>query len=187
MPRYETPTKYTRNMCFKLIALFKEGGGRETFCANEGIGEPTFSAWLRKHEEFAIAYEIAKEQAHAWFMKKAMAHIEEENNPKESTTHLNTKLWSMLMRNRFGFTEHRKIKIPGIDKAKDLKEQMNILMAELGKGNLTASEANQLSKLIDTGIKVFEVTDLDVRLTKVEQNQRIGVSDDEFKLESEKV
>ncbi len=108
-------------------------------------------------------------------------------DPKGVNVTLNTKLWSMLMRNRFGFTEHRKIKIPGISEAKDLKEQMYILMSELGKGNLTASEANQLSKLVETGIKVFEITDIDIRLTKVEQNQRIGVAEDDFKLESEKV
>ncbi len=187
MPKYAAPTKYTTTMCFKLIELFKKGGGRENFCAQEGISEPTFTAWLKKHEDFEIAYDIAKQKAHAWFMDKALSHLEEENSAKETTVTLNTRLWSMIMRNRFGFTEHRKVKIPGIGKAKNFGEQMKAILNELGNGNLTASEANQLSKLIEVGIKVYEVTEIDRRLTQVEQQQRIGVSDDDFKLEPEKI
>jgi len=181
------PTKYTKEMPKKLIGMFEKGESRAHFCASLSISKGTFSKWLIANPEFAEAYEIAKDKAQKWFMNKALAHIEEENNPEAPTTKLNTTLWSMIMRNRFDFTEHRKLKVPGLAKAKNFVEQLQAILSELAKGNLTASEATQLSKLVEVGMKVFEVTELERRVSQIEQGQRIGASDDEFKLEHEKV
>jgi len=103
------------------------------------------------------------------------------------TKKLNTTLWSMTMRNRFNLTEHRKLKIPGLAKAQNFVEQLQAILSELANGNLTASEATQLSKLVEVGMKVFEVTELEKRVTQIEQAQRIGVVDEDFKLEPEKI
>ncbi len=184
---YATPTKYTEKMPGQLVEMFKRGESRAHFCSKHSISSRTFKVWLDKHKEFSEAYEIAKEKAQEWFLNKAMAHIEEEQDPEAPTTKLNTTLWSMIMRNRFDFTEHRKLKVPGLAKAKNFVEQLQAILQELANGNLTASEATQLSKLVEVGMKVFEVTELERRVAQIEQGQRIGASDDEFKLEPEKV
>ena len=144
-------TKYTKEMPKKLITMFTKGESRAHFCASLSISKATFSAWLIAYPEFAEAYEVAKEKAQTWYLDKAAAHIEEESDPDGPTTKLNTTLWSMIMRNRFDFTEHRKLKIPGLAKSKNFVEQMQAILTELGNGNLTASEATQLSKLVEVG------------------------------------
>ncbi len=172
-------SKYTEKMPQQLIDLFKEGKDREDFCADHFISYKTFDIWLGKHKEFAEAYEVAKVQAKVWFNNVARENLVEYYEGKN----LNTKLWSMMMRNRFEMTEHRKLKMLGLDKAKTAVDQMKLVMAELAAGNLTGSEAQQVAKLIETGINVYEKTELEARVSEIEKANRIGVGDGEFKEE----
>ncbi len=173
----ERESKYKEEMPQDLIDLFTLGKDREDFCAKHSISSRTFDAWIVKHKEFGEAYEIAKLKAKQWFYALAQKHlVEEHEGPK-----LNTKLWSMMMRNRFDLTEHRKIKVTGLGKAKTFADQMKVIMAELAAGTMTASEAQQIAKLIETGVTVYEATELEKRVAEIEKANRIGASDSEFK------
>jgi len=174
-------SKYQETMPQELIDLFTKGKDRENFCSKHNISGITSDQWLSKHKDFSDAYVIAKQKAKQWFNDLAQKHlVEEHEGPK-----LNTKLWSMMMRNRFELTEHRKLKMLGLDKAKSFADQMKVVMNELAQGNLTGSEAQQIAKLIETGVNVYEATELEKRVAEIEKANRIGVSDSEFKEEAD--
>lgn len=170
-------TKYKETMPALLISLFKEGKGREDFCVESKISEKTFDIWLAKHPELEEAYEIARAHGKAYYMKVAREQLVEYHEGSK----LNTKLWSMIMRNRFDLTEHRKLKMAGINKAKTAVDQMKLVMAELAAGNLTGDEAQHVAKLIESGVKVYEATELEKRVAEIETANKIGVADGEFK------
>ena len=169
-------TKYKETMPAQLILLFSEGKGREDFCAFHKISETSFDLWLAKYPEFAEAYEIAWSVGKAWYMKVAREQLVEHHECSK----LNTKLWSMIMRNRFDLTEHRKLKMAGLDKAKNAVDQMKIVIAQLAAGNLTGDEAQYVAKLVETGVSVYAATELEKRVTEIEAAQKIGVADSEF-------
>lgn len=169
-------TKYTDKMPAHIIKMFSQGRSRADFCAFYSISQCTFKLWQDTYPEFSEAYIIAKQKAQAWFENLAIEHLVEEfEGPK-----LNTKLWSMMMRNRFGHTEHRKLKIKGLKTAKNFQEQMQNVVNELADGNLTGSEALQLSKMIESGVKIYESTELVKRVEMIEQAQKTGLADDDF-------
>ncbi len=172
-------SKYKDTMPAQLIEMFSRGKDRCHFCAHHSIAEQTFSDWIAKHKEFAAAYEVAQQKAKQWWLDEAQDHLIEHHEGSK----LNTTLWSMIMRNRFELTEHRKLRVKGLEKAKTAMEQMKLVMAELGAGNLTAAEAQNLTKLIESGINVYEKTELEARVSEIEKANRIGVSDGEFKEE----
>jgi len=176
---YNGQTKYLDTMPAQLIAMFTEGKDRAHFCAHHSIANATFDIWLDKNPEFKEAYTIAQQKAKRWFLDVAQNHLIQEHDGAK----LDSKLWSMLMRNRFEMTEHRKLKIEGLKIAKNFQEQMQSILDELAKGNLTASEAQQLSKLVETGVAIHEHTELEKRVGEIEKANRIGLHDGEFKEE----
>lgn len=172
-------SKYKDTFPKELIKMFTQGKDREDFCADNDISYKTFDLWLAKHKEFAEAYEVAKIKAKVWFNQKARDHLVQKHEGDK----LDAKLWSMMMRNRFELTEHRKLKMLGLDKAKSFADQMKLVIAELAAGNLTGSEAQQIAKLIETGVSVYDSSVLEARVAEIEKANRLGVSDDEFKEE----
>ena len=178
--------KYSDKMPDELIEMLTEGDGRESFCAKHSISEQTFSRWLLEHKDFAEAYKIGQAKAKHWWVRLGKQNIFNEGRDEEGNEapKFNHVLWSMMMRNKFDWTEHRKLNIPGLAKAKNFAEQMSHILGELAIGNLTGSEAQQLCKLVETGVRVYENTEIEKRLTQVEQAQRIGIDDSEFKEET---
>ncbi len=172
-------TKYKPTMPAELIEMFSRGKEKCHFCAKHNISLTAFDNWVKEKPEFAEAYEIGKVKAESFLRDIADSQLIEHHEGSK----LNTKLWSMLMRNRFGMTEHRKLKMLGIDKAKSAVAQMKIVLAELSKGNLTGSEAHEVARLIETGIKVFEATELEKRVAEIELANKIGATGSEFKEE----
>lgn len=170
-------TKYTKSMPEQLIEMFSRGKDRCHFCSYHSISENTFSEWLRIHPEFDIAYKIAQAKAKEWYMELAQKYLVEQHEGDK----LNTKLWSMIMRNRFDLTEHRKIKMAALKEAKTFTDQMRVVLDELAEGNITASEAREMSKLIEAGVAVFEATELERRVAEIEKAQRTGFGEEEFK------
>ena len=170
-------SKYKSTMPQELINMFAMGDDRSHFCKKYNISTRTFHDWINTNPQFAEAYEIAKEKAKAHFLNVAMDHlVEEPEGPR-----LNTKLWSMLMRNRFELTEHRKLKIEGLKRAQNFQEQMQSILDELAKGNLTGSEAQQLAKLVETGVSVNQHTEMAKRIEELEKADKLGASDSDFK------
>ncbi len=144
----------------ELIKTFTDGDYYAQFCADHDIGERTFFEWLDKHKEFADAYEVAKMKGRAWWERRGKTGLSQEN--------FSATAWSMTMRNRFGYTEHRRVGVKGLDKAKDALAKMLLLEGEVSKGNLTGAELSHLSGLIESGVRVSQNTKMeeDIALIK---------------------
>lgn len=176
---YKGQTKYRKTWPAELINCLAQGHSYATFCSDKEISEQGFYDFLDKHPEFNEAYATGKMKNKKWMENIARDHMSvgEEDNK------LNTTLWSMLMRNRHDLTEHRKVKIPGISRAKSSKGKMKKIMEQVQAGKLTAAEALQLANLIETDAIVFEKTELIKRVEQIENATATGVKDDEFKEE----
>ena len=174
-------TKYRNTWPKELIAILSKGKSYSAFCAKNDLSEQGFRDFLKKHKEFADAYEVGRQKSKAFMEQLAFDHI----SVGEEDSKLNTTVWSMIMRNRFGLTEHRKVKVPGIDKAKTFAEKMKKIDTLVANGDLTTHEAAQLSKYIETGANVFEKTELVKRVEQIESSVASGVSDTDFKEEAD--
>lgn len=153
------PKKRSRPDCLKyketypqlLIDLFKEGYDVASFCAEANITKKTFYVWLQTHPEFADAYEIALPKAEAyWFdlgRQGACGKIP-----------INPTMWSIVMRNRFNYTEHRKIYLPEFADAKTPLEMTHRIATGIATGAITASEATQLAAVVVASARIEENT-----------------------------
>jgi len=136
-----------------LIALFCEGYDIEAFSFAAEINQLTFFRWVKRHEEFKEAYSYAREYAKLWWMNRARMKLEDRE--------FNTTLWSMIMRNRFGFTEHRNIKIKGLKNARTSKQLMDCIKNAIDKGKITGSEINYLTAFAGIDFKISEMKDFE--------------------------
>ncbi len=146
--------------CCLLIKIFIDGQGVAAFCGWNGMGERCFHEWVERYPAFAETYQSAKSLSKLWYERKAQQGLDDPS--------FNNTLWSMLMRNKFGYTEHRKIKIKGIDKASSFNEQIKCITEHIAKGMLTAAEVNQMASFVLASAKVDESTELkkDVEMLK---------------------
>jgi len=171
-----TASPWKDSMCDDLIRRFKKGETREEFCAAYNLGEETFSKWLVKKPEFAKAYDIAKSKAYAWYLKVGREHMIEEPDGAK----INLGLYNRTMNTRFNLPSQRKLKIKGIAKQKKIQDKMNTLLKAVENGELTSMEATQMTRVIEGVVKINEHSELEERISQIEQAQKIGVGDDEF-------
>lgn len=90
------PTKYRKEYCEKLEHLLSIGKFVVTFCAEVDIAEVTFYEWIKKHEDFAKAYDRGKAKGRALFMERIADHAWQ---PAQS---VNNTLISLLGVNVYG-------------------------------------------------------------------------------------
>jgi len=158
------PLKYNPEIHIPmLIDQFMQGRGISAFCYGAEICEKTFNNWVNTHKDFSEAYSIAKQMSKLWWEQKANDHL--VNFTGET---FNTTLWSIIMRNKFNYTEHRKIEIPELKKAKTLKAQIKCIMDYVSDNKLTANEANQVSNLVLACMKVDENMELRKKVEELE-------------------
>ncbi len=150
--------------CCLLIALFIQGHDIAAFCGWNGMGRRTFYEWLERYPDFAATYETAKELSRIWYEQKGHEGMDDPS--------FNTKMWAIFMKNKFGYSETRALKIAGMDKAKNFNEQIQLIAQSISKGSLTGQEVNQAASFVATAAKVDEVTELrkDVEMLKGIQN-----------------
>lgn len=60
------PSKYTPEMCQRLIDHMAQGNPFASFCADVGISRKTLYRWMESHPEFAEAKAIAQDKAIAY-------------------------------------------------------------------------------------------------------------------------
>lgn len=130
-----------------LLSLFAVGGDICDFCSEAEVGDGTFYRWVKRYKNFEEAYEVAKRLAHAYWIGPAKAI----NDPK---------IWTMIMKNRFNFTEQRKLRISALKAAQKFAEQYGVIVTEISLGNLTSSEAVQITNVVATGADIDEKTKL---------------------------
>ncbi len=156
-------TKYDEETHIPLLIItYLNGRDIAAFCYEAEICKKTFHNWLHKYKLFRTAYNIALPLAQVWWEETARVAITDAMT-------FNNKLFEITMRNRFGYTEHRRLNIPNLKTAKNLKEQIECVMNYMADGELTAPEANQVSNLILAAMKVDEKSLLDTRLEAIEE------------------
>ena len=151
-----------------LIEQFSEGRSIAAFCFGAEISQVTFHNWVDKHKDFAVAYDIARTFSQLWWEEKA-----KESLVTFTGESFNTTLWCMVMKNKFSYTDQRKLAIPGLKKATTFNKKMQCIIEHLSEGKLTAQESNQLSNVILTAIKVNEGSDVVKRLEVLEGAAKI--------------
>lgn len=157
--------KYDPNRhCPMLIKIFTTGGEICHFCSDAEIVRSTFFEWVNKHKEFELAYNMAREKAYKFWMELTPNKMMEDNMER-----FNFNVWRTVMRNRFGFTEHRKIALPRLKSCKSHQARIDCIVDYISEGELTAQESTHLANLILAALKVDENTNLQERLEKAEQ------------------
>ena len=61
--------------------------------------------------------------------------------------------------------------MPTLETAADVKRAASAMVAAVADGELTPSEASELSRLIDSFTRLLEATEFEERLTKLEAKQ----------------
>lgn len=169
-------SQFRMSMCTEIIEMFAEGKTRSEFCARHNIAQDTFSQWLDKHQLFEDAYITAHEHALAYYDKLAREHlVEEKDGPK-----LNTRLYELMMRNRFNMPQNRIVKLQGMAQ-RSAQDKLNSICEAVEKGQLSADEAQKLASIIDSTIKAQEHEELKKRVEAIEQANKIGLDDEGFK------
>lgn len=168
-------SKFNHSMCVELINMFQQGKTRAAFCARHNISEQGFSQWVEKYPLFADAYDVALAKAKKYYEDIAHDHlIEEHQGPK-----LNTKLFGMIMRNRFEMPQNRIVKLRGMA-ARTSEDKLNAICEAIEAGSITPDEAQKLASLVNVSISAQQFEDVLERLEQIEQRGKIGMSDDGF-------
>jgi hypothetical protein len=158
--------KYDSSMCTKLVEMMWQGCHVSEICRALFIHRSTFYDYLNEFPEFKAAYELGKTLAEGWHYQQGRINLD---NPD-----FNAIVWQMIGRLRFGFSEHRNVKLDNFESAKTYTEKLNVLNAALSRGELTPIEFNNLSSAIAQQARVEEVAELKslVETLETKLNQR---------------
>ena len=147
--------------CDLLIELMSQGKDIASFCGTRRISIPTFNSWKLVHPEFAQAhYDGAALSQQFW-----------ENWMEESIiagTVVNERAWMMMMKNRFGYTDARKVKMLGFAQAKKAAQKAEVVSDHIDRGEFTAHEAKTMTEVVKTFADIEVTGDALERLEKVE-------------------
>ncbi|MBP9786057.1 MAG: hypothetical protein KBC72_00495 [Acinetobacter sp.] len=95
------PTKYRPEMCEKVIEVMKDGASLNSVACALGVLPDALYHWKRKYPEFSEAIKIGESLSKDWWEQRARDHlVEYKDGPK-----LNTALWFINMKNRFGWRD----------------------------------------------------------------------------------
>lgn len=170
-------SKYHKTRCAELLAWMSEGQSVSYFCAKNSISRQTFVNWLAEYPEFKEAYDVALEKCESYWQTLADQYLV---NYKDSPV-LNTTLWSMNMRNRFGWSEHRRIKVDEFDTAMTTADKLNVISKHLAKGTVTPQESKALTDFMGLHHAVEQsqemlkrIENLEALLSEKKEDERIG-------------
>jgi hypothetical protein len=93
------PTKYKVEMCDTAIEMGKQGKSLVQIAAALDIDKDTILNWIEAYPDFYVAINKAKALSEAHWTDIAQKHLIEQPQGDK----LNTTLWFMNMRNRFGW------------------------------------------------------------------------------------
>jgi len=129
-----------------LFDVFKNGESVAAFCAIAMINRHTFYEWVKKYSKFNDAYEIVKNISERWWLERPMVMGDNFNFP----------YWFINMKNRFGYTDHRKVRLTSLDENAPLSKQHEEVVKEMKQGNITPQESNYVTNTIASKIKIEE-------------------------------
>lgn len=89
------PTKYKSVMLKKVTRLMSAGASKVEVAAALGVTRDTIYEWSRTNQEFSDTIKMGETLSQAWWEKKARLSLEPGK--------INTALWFINMKNRFGW------------------------------------------------------------------------------------
>ena len=145
-----------------FVKICKNRGSICDFCVVVKIGRSTFYEWIDKFPEFKQAWILGKEITEAWLTQEGISGMRAEK--------FNATVWSILMRNKCSYVEHRKV---GIDfsSCKTAEEKMQLLDKRVSEGRLTPREAKDYADYIKCSAEVHEKTEV---AEKVEELMKLA-------------
>lgn len=121
------PTDYRPEYCEQLINHMEAGGSIKSLSAKLGVSFDAMYKWFDKYPEFNEAKKVGESLSYAWF--------EEQSHrgmwiPTAHGEVLNTTLWYMNMKNRFGWRDKHEVEQSGtvtqVHDASELKTLLDI-------------------------------------------------------------
>jgi hypothetical protein len=142
------PSKYKPEYCDMLIDHMSEGYSFESFGAVIRIGKKTMYNWIKDHEEWKEAKDVAEAMALKYFETAIKASsmdecidekiLREKFDPKK--INVTTMQWFIKSRFHSVYSEKNVTVIEGGDKPVQIEKSFNL-------DNLTLEELEQLEKL----------------------------------------
>ena len=80
----------------------------------------------------------------------------------------------------FNLPAQRKLKVKGLASKKKIHDKMGALLKSIEDGELTSLEAVQISRVVESVVKINEHSELEERISQIEQAQKIGAGDEDF-------
>lgn len=157
------PSKYKPEYCELLLELTAQGKSVCHFCMHLKIARSTFYDWVECHIEFREAFDISREISEAYLTDIGMAGMVGMQEGES----FNATIWSMLMRNKCGYVEHRRVAI-NFTKCNTALEKQKELDKQIALGGLTPSEIKHFSDYVMACLKAEENEELRARLEKLE-------------------
>ena len=76
-----------------------------------------------------------------------------------------------------------RFKLPGLGSAKDASKAMEAITVAVACAELTTTEAGELSRLVESYVKIIEVTEIERRIQALEENNILSFADENSLLE----
>lgn len=147
------PTLYKDTYPALFVDICKKGGSICDFCVKVKIHRATFYEWVSAHPQFKEAFHAGKEFTEQNMLKIGM------DGMKGKYEKFNATVWSILMRNKCGYVEHRKVAID-FTGCKTADEKMDVLNERVREGRLTPKEAKDYADYIMASAAIHEKTEL---------------------------
>ena len=136
-----------------FIKLCKEGKGIADFCIKADIVRSTFYEWVDTFPEFREAFHKGKNHTESILTEMGMQGVVGVHEKFNATA------WSILMRNKCSYVEHRKVAID-FTGCKTADEKMQVLNERVAQGRLTPKEAKDYADYIKASAEIHEKTEL---------------------------
>ena len=92
------PTKYSPELCEKILPMFKNGESIVEVCAQLGISRDTFYDWIKIHDDFSDTIKRGLELSEAWWSRLG-------RNGAAGKAKIQPATWIFNMKNRFKWTD----------------------------------------------------------------------------------
>jgi hypothetical protein len=119
------PTKYDSKYCEVVIEYMSKGYSKEACAGVIGIAKSTLYEWAKANPEFSNAISIGEAKSQLFWETMGVDYTVFSKNGKQ----LNGQVFSLNMRNRFGWSDKKEITTEEKDKKKtfafDLSEEPN--------------------------------------------------------------
>lgn len=142
--------------------ILSNGGFPEEFCKLWNITLRTFNRWQQRNPSFKESVKSGKLYGQAVWLKKPL------DRQENAFSH---QYWHMILKNIYHWGA---IKIPELKEPKSPKEIIDITISLLAKGRIPERIADKLNMLAMSKLRIIELTELENRITQLEQLASLG-------------